>query len=165
MLNSMVQGLCCQVMWPPSWQPRGRGGVGTTCPQVPSLEKQKHAPLHVLLDNTSMENKLTLLFPKKSMFQETQLWTQGKKKSNIWFPSLPCSLLAVWCCYFYQLSSTQLLLHVNMVNGVKIPAESRESQRDLSSVISRADKMSWASVGGMGQGHFTNEGNENISDI
>lgn len=86
------------------------------------------------------------------MFQETQLWTQ-KKKSNTWFPSFPCSLLAGWCCYFYQLSSTQLLLHVNMANGVKIPAEARESQRDLSSVISRTEKMSWASVG-YGSGTF-----------
>lgn len=53
-----------------------------------------------------------------------------------------CSLLAELHCYFYQLSSTQLLLHVNMANGVKIPAEARESQRDLSSVISRTDEMS-----------------------
>lgn len=91
-------------------------------------------------------------FLKKYVFWETQVCAQKKGTSatlsawHTWFPSLPCCLLAVWCCYFYQLYSNQLLLHVNMANGVKIPAETRGFQRDLSSVISRTDKMSWASV-------------------
>ena len=67
-------------------------------------------------------------------------------------------------CYFYQLSSTQLLLHVNMAAGVKIPAEAHESQRAcLLSFLEqiKCPELRW----GMGQVHFINKSNENISDI
>lgn len=88
---------------------------------------------------SSCSEKHRSAFRKKGISATLFVW-------HTWFPSFPCCLLAVWCCYFYQLHSNQLLLHVNMANGVKIPAETREFQRDLSSVISRTDKMSWASV-------------------
>lgn len=95
-----------------------------------------------------MENQFAWPFLKKAGFCDEQVQSQKNKEIPATphrrpdSPSSSCSLLAELRCYFYQLSSTQLLLHVNMANGVKIPAEARESQRDLSSVISRTDEMS-----------------------
>lgn len=79
-------------------------------------------------------------------------------------PSFHAACSRWWCCYFYQLSSTQLLLHVNMAAGVKIPAEAHESQRacHLSFLeYIKCHELWW----GMGQVRFINRSNKNIFDV
>lgn len=49
--------------------------------QMPTSREQS-ASLHILLDNTWLEDKLTLLFLKKWACQETQLSTQEKKATS-----------------------------------------------------------------------------------
>lgn len=118
-----------------------------------------------------MENQLALPFLKKwgskksqSLLSQKSQEVSATPRCRLDSPSSPCSLLSELHCYFYQLSPTQLLLHVSMANGVTIPAEARESQRDLSSVTSRTDEMSCASLGG-GVRTFYRRSNKNIADI
>lgn len=133
--------------------------------------REQSASLHILLDNTWLEDKLTLLFLKKWACQETQLSTQ-KKKATSATPSvlntrsplfhaacLPCDMaifinsLPPSCCFMltWRMVWKSQQRYVNP-RGTCLLSFLEQM---------KCHELQWH----MGQGHFTHSSNENASDI
>lgn len=164
MLNSIVQGLHRQITWSTSLMIRG-----ARCLWVGSREqREESAPLYVLLHNTSVETKLALLFLKKWALQETQLWNQKRSRatlrwilhSHLFHAACSHSKVAIFISYLQP--SCCFMLTWRLV----WKSQQRRMNPTGPCLLSfleqiKCHELQW----GMDHVHFTNRGNENISDI